>query len=225
MTTIDDQIYRIYDEAKFKTFEHVRKLVHEQLGDVDDRVIRKVYAEMRVKDPYPNRKKMIRLYVTIYSNAPNCWFHDLMENGSDPPYYHIFIGMNTRFGVAIQLPSKNSDSILKSLTRFVAKHNPVKLTSDEESAFMSERVLNYLRSENIIVQMMPSTVHSAMGMLNRFIRTLRDMHGMLTDDQDNVPSENITKDEMKALIKKYNNSEHSAIGVTPQERENNPEGV
>jgi hypothetical protein len=49
------------------------------------------------------------------------------------------------------------------------------------------------------------------------------MHGMMVEDQDQVPSENITKDEMKALIKKYNNSEHSAIGMTPQEMANNPE--
>jgi hypothetical protein len=215
----DDIIYNIYEGSKYKSFPHIRSLVKQAHPDIPDKDIRRVYIEMRVKDSYPTRKKIQPYMRRIYSKVTNSWFHDLMENHrGNPRYYHVFINMNTRYGVAISLDGKDIDSIIESLDKFYTQFpNIYRLASDEESAFTSERVLNYLRNRNTIAQLMPSKVHSAMGMLNRFIRTLRDMHGKMKDDMEEPPSDNITVQEMEKLIDEYNGNYHESIGMAPRD--------
>ena len=77
-----------------------------------------------------------------------------MDNGktSSPRYYHVLIGTNNRYGAAHPINDKRADTILGSLKKFVDRYKPVKLTSDEDTALLSEPVLSYLKSKYILIQ-------------------------------------------------------------------------
>ena len=65
---------------------------------------------------------------------------------------------------------------MNSLQLFLDNHNCIKLTSDEESAFLSKTVLEFLKSRKILVNTIPDKNHSALGIIDRLIKTLRDMN-------------------------------------------------
>ena len=72
---------------------------------------------------------------------------------------------------------------------------------------LSEACLDYLRFQDVLVQYIPDQNHSALGIIDRFIRTLRDMQG------DNT---SIKPKRMKQLIILYNNTYHSSIKMSPK---------
>ena len=79
----------------------------------------------RMKDIHV-RKKAIKIYmIKIYSNMLNTWFHDLYDNlpNHEPRYWHIFIGTNNKYAVALPLKvlSHNSykfNALFKKSTTF-----------------------------------------------------------------------------------------------------------
>lgn len=110
------------------------------------------------------RKKQIKPFmIKIFSNSLNTWFHDLYDNSGrvlksertnnlsdhEPRYWHIFIGTNNRYAVALPLNDKKASSIHKTLSEFINKYHPSKLTSDEESAFLERNNIELLKSNNV----------------------------------------------------------------------------
>ena len=141
------EISKIIDNSHFKTFEHVKDHVRDKLPNVTDKEIKDV-LKLKVKDPFVKKKIIKPLMIKIFSRTPNTWFHDLFENPKNgtPKYFHLFIGTNTRYGVAFPLNDKSSSSVMSTLKQFVEKFKPVKLTSDQEPAFTEKSVLEYLKS-------------------------------------------------------------------------------
>ena len=198
------------------------------------------------------RKKQIKPFmIKIFSNSLNTWFHDLYDNSGrvlksdggprdllsanakrtnnlsdhEPRYWHIFIGTNNRYAVALPLNDKKASSIHKTLSEFINKYHPSKLTSDEESAFLERNNIELLKSNNVKMLTVSDKNHTTLSIIDRFIRTLRDM---------NIPSEIskhqsiddkytfITPYRMTKFLNTYNNKVHSSIGCTPKEMFNNP---
>jgi hypothetical protein len=208
---------QIIDETGFKSPSHWQ----EKFPNKSKEEIERLYAQ-RVKDPYVKKKKIKPLMISVFSKSPNTWFHDIMENGKgrDPGYFHIFLGVNSRFAVVLPLQNKNAQSVLGTLRKFVTEHKPIKLTSDEDAAFLSSTVLDYLSEQKVRVQTIPDQNHGAMGTLNRFIRTLRDMNTpreMDTRDSTDEEFKWFTKEKMDDLVRKYNNTFHDGIQMKPIE--------
>ena len=212
---VREDIHRIINETGFKTINKFKKAVLEKYPDVTDKELREIYNE-RNKDPRVDSKKMRHLMIKIFSSSTDTWFHDLMDNGknSNPRYFHIFIGTNNRYGVANPCNDKKQEHIMNSFKTFVDKYKPIKLTSDEDTVLLSEQVLSYLKSKNIRVLTITDQNHSSLGIIDRFIRTLRDMLGA---------GKVFSKTQMKKFINSYNNSIHSSIGCTPTEMLNDPD--
>jgi hypothetical protein len=59
-------------------------------------------------------------------------------------------------------------------------------------------MLSYLKSHNIIYSTVSDNDHHVLGIINRFIRTLRDMR-------------DVSSEELSALIDAYNASSHRAL--------------
>ncbi len=157
----------------------------------------------------------------VYSTAPNCYFHDLLDNGAgnNPRYYHVFVGVNTRYLEAYPLNSKTNADVQQTLTQFINKYHPEKLTSDEESAFTSKSTCDLCTRNKVKLYIVQDKNHSSLSVLDRVIRTLRDMNTpkhyreQSTDKQFNYFS--IAK--MNQLKHAYNNKFNSTIKCTPQE--------
>jgi hypothetical protein len=72
-------------------------------------------------------------------------------------------------------------------------------------------VLNYLSKEDIDYYIVTKQQHSALSIINRFIRTLRDYC------KKNEPASNI---KINNFIKNYNSTIHKSIGMSPNEMQN-----
>ena len=161
----------------------------------------------------------------IYSTAPNTWFHDLLDNGdgNEPRYWHIFVGVNTRYMDAFPLNGKSNDEIKRSLTYFINKYQPEELTSDNEPAFTSKATCKLCADNKVKIFVITDKQHSSLGVIDRAIRTLRDLN---TPQRYNEQSHHkqfnmFSVAKMRSLINKYNNSYHSTIKCTPREMHEN----
>ena len=72
---------------------------------------------MKRPDPMIKQHKLPHFYFNrIYSTAPNTWFHDLLDNGDNPKFWHVFVGVNTRYLDVYPLEGKSNEDVKKSLT-------------------------------------------------------------------------------------------------------------
>ena len=73
--------------------------------------------------------------------------------------------------------NKGSVEVLKALEKFVNEIGDVKvLTSDQDSAYLSNTVLTFLREKGIAHKPAEDNNHNVLGIINRFMRTLRDLN-------------------------------------------------
>ena len=220
-------INRLIDKTHFKSLNHFKDHVKNKYPDITDKELRQIYND-RIKDPYVDKKKISKFQIRIFSNSTNTWFHDIFVNPGDigPKYFHLFVGTNNRYAVANPLENKNADSIMNSLQLFLDNHKCIKLTSDEESAFLSKTVLEFLKSRKILVNTIPDKNHSALGIIDRLIKTLRDMNtpNEKSKSQSNAKKyKSFTVERMNKLINIYNNTFHSSIKTTPKKMYENRE--
>ena len=128
--------------------------------------------------------------------------------------------------MAYELNDKTADSIFNNLNKFVNEYHPRKLTSDEEGGLIAKKNLDYLKNNNCGVFIVQEQNHSTLGIIDRFIRTLRDMNtAQMKNNEQNTDKQFsfISPDKMKKLLKSYNNTVHSSTKLTPVEMMNNPE--
>ena len=223
----ENDINDYIDKLHFRTYDHVATKVKERYPNVDVKHLKKIVNE-RLKDNFVKTRKITPYYIKIFSTRPNCWFHDLMDNGkdSDPRYWHIFIGTNNHYAVAYPLASKSAANVRRTLEEFINVYHPAKLTSDEESAFIEKGNVKLLSDNNVLMHVITEQNHSALGIIDRFIRTLRDMNIPTQKGQRQSHHEkykSITPKRMSKLFDIYSSTYHSRIKCSPLEMFNDAE--
>ncbi len=226
----------VYNEIlrqPFKTSSHIYPQIlkrHTYTYGKDSKRRIKKYIAKRLPHDVHIKEHMLKPYmVRIFANTLNCWMHDLFDNTSagSPRYWHIFIGVNNRYAIAYPLDSKSSEDIHKSLQIFLQRVRPRKLTSDMEKSFASTENKNLYREYNCQYHFVNSKHnHSPLGIVDRFIRTLRDMNTPMHSDRiqsDDISFRAISTSKMTSLLNAYNNAVHSAINATPLEMYTNPD--
>ena len=158
----------------------------------------------------------------VYSPAPNCWFHDLLDNGTDPStprYWHVFVGVNTRYLDAFPLNGKSNNDVKQSLTQFINKYHPEKLTSDDESAFTSRATCKLCDDNHVKLYIIQDKNHSSLGVIDRVIRTLRDMNipKQYREQSADPQFQTFSIAKMNRLKTEYNDKYNSSIKCTPSE--------
>ena len=147
-------------------------------------------------------------FTPIFSTTGKSYQFDTLIQRRLKPFL-VFINVNTRKAYAYQMMNKGSVEVLKALEKFVRDAGEVKvLTSDQDSAYLSDRVLSFLREHEIGYRTTEDNNHNVLGIGKRFIRTLRDLNG----------GEEFTELRMKELISEYNQSPHWSLkGKSPSE--------
>jgi hypothetical protein len=79
------------------------------------------------------------------------------------------------------------------------------LTSDEDAAYLSKDVQGFMLRNHINHITTEENNHHILGIVNRFIKNLRD----LNQDRD------ISDDNMNSIVEEYNSRQHSSIGKAP----------
>ena len=223
----------LIENSHFKSYNHLYPMIHKQFPDKSNKEIREAIKKkfhdrnmkMRQKRPYMNR---------IFDPLIGCYFHDLLQQTNDRPtgwphYFHIFLESNSRYAFAYPVDDKTERTAIETLNKFISDNQGkpiVKLTSDGESAFDSKGFKDYCKSKNIMIRVIFDKAHSSLGLIDRFVRTLRDLHQPINKnepEQRSIKMNNFSINDMKTLIDEYNNTFHKTIGCSPKEMYDNPE--
>lgn len=144
----------------------------------------------------------------IFSAKKDSYQMDTLENTKniDVPYFLIFINVNSRKGYAYGMPTKDGESVLTAFVQFLSEVGKVsEITSDEDPAYTTPLMKQLFANNNIILRRTRYNDHNKLGIINRFIRTLRDLN--------QAPTFSI--ESMSKCIEVYNKHTHSSIGKAP----------
>ena len=221
---VDNQINQLIDSLHFNTFYKVRKAVKAQYPNVSDKHLRKIILK-RLHDKRINKESKKIYQVKVFSPFPNAWLCDIFDNtnNGNPRYWYIFINVNTRFVDAYPMNDKTKDSIRNILGLFVNTYHPKKITSDEEAGLVANSNLDYLKTSGCGLYIIQEHNHTALSIIDRFMRTLRDMNKPTNEGNDKSTDDRfryIDRNRMNDYLRSYNNTPHAATNHTPREMMN-----
>ena len=125
------------------------------------------------------------------------------DKSKDGLNYLMFININTRKAYCYSLKGKGAKEIAKALTKFIHEVPKIySITSDQDASYLSNEVLQLMKDNKIIYTTTEDNNHNVLGIINRFMRTIRDMVG---------ENRYINEKEMNELINAYNNSPHKSL--------------
>ena len=190
-----DEVYAKYPTNTLTKF----KKIANKYGFTDDEakeyLSSKVVHDQRVPPPK---------FMHIYSKIPHSF---QMDTFIGTPDYLMFINVNTRKAYAFEMAGKGANEVLRSLNEFIKVEPECKvITSDEDAAYLSKTVLDFMREHDIIYTTTTDNDHNKLGIINRFMRTIRDM-------SSNKPNASISE-----LVDSYNDMPHRSLDYkTPNE--------
>ena len=222
----ETQINNYIDTLHFSSFDKVIHKVKQQFPNATNAEIRNAIKK-RIHDKRLSKNTKRIYQVKVFSKFTGAWITDIYDNldGNDPRYWQLFINVNCRFVEAYPLANKTKDSINTVLRQFVNKYHPRKITSDEEPGLVANDNLQYLKNNKCGLYIIQEQNHSALSLIDRFIRTLRDMNkpeDNSTDCSTDDEFKYIDRNKMSLLLSLYNNTIHSSIGQTPNNMIQNP---
>lgn len=150
----------------------------------------------------------------IYSEHPNSFQFDTLvqPRGSKPPYFLIVININTRKLYAYPMQSKNSKSVRDCLQKLLEEVKTIySLTSDQDAAYLA--LNSFMTDNNIDYRTTEDHDHNRLSIVNRVIRTLRDM----------LEGKSFSINQMSKYVNAYNSSEHSSIDMSPNNMDSKSE--
>lgn len=150
-----------------------------------------------------------KYFLPIYGHKSGVYQFDtlIQSRNARIPAFLVFIEINSKKGYVYSMKNKGVDEVLRRLNDFYrdASPKPVEMTSDQDSAYMNDRVINFMLDHNINYFTTDDNNHNILGVVNRFIKTLRD-HNNGRDFND---------ESLQNFVRAYNNTEHSATGKKP----------
>ena len=185
--------------------QHLASIIH------DVKVPKAKYIPIVSKHP-----NIFQMDTFINSKASaNTWSSSKHKGGLN---YLMFININTRKAYAYPMHGKSSKEVLNALQQFIKDvPNVYSLTSDQDAAYLTNDVLEFINSHNIRYRTTEDNNHNVLGIINRFMRTIRDLIG---------ENRYIDENEMNNLIDAYNNSPHRSLDnkapndITDQDEQN-----
>ena len=205
MRTLAD-VYKKYPTNTLSTFTRIAKRYGFTAKEAKEYLSNQVIHDQRIPPPQ---------FMHIYSKVPHAFQMDTFINDKSAggTNYLMFINVNTRKAYAIPMKGKGSKEVIKALNQFIT-HEPecVSLLTDQDKAYLSNDVIEWMRSHNITYKTTTDEDHNKLGIINRFMRTVRDMAS-----KQGIKS-NINPSSMHNIIESYNDMPHKGIDYkTPNE--------
>lgn len=124
----------------------------------------------------------------------------ISSRASGEPDYLMLINVNTHKAYAYEMDGKGSKEVLRSLNVFIREEPDCKaITSDEDAAYLTNAVLDFMREHNIIYTTTTDNDNNKLGIIYRFMRTVCDM-------RDREPQTSISD-----LVASYNDMPHRSF--------------
>jgi hypothetical protein len=152
------------------------------------------------------------------------------------PYFFVAINVNTKYAYAYPMHGKSADDILPVLDQWyndltqVGVGKLALISADMEGGWSGRRVLQWLTNHRCKLKLIESHRHSALGVVDRFIRELRDLNVKSIKELMDHPARgddrkyrDFTPNRMAHWIRIHNTSFNTSIEMTPEEMENQPD--
>ena len=195
-------IASLIQRKKFTTLNQAYYYFRQKFPEVARHDIKQAFNANKVKKYI---KKYNKSFMgNFFSPVRNSYQMDIYFTQKYKTPWLLLINVNTRYGWAGKLRSKNTNDVLNVFSKFVEELHPKQITADEEKAFNSYRFIDYCKSKNINLKTSVASLHTEMGIMNRFCRSLRSMTSEISSDPD-----------LKETVKKYNKRFHEAINMAP----------
>ncbi|MGL5708994.1 MAG: DDE-type integrase/transposase/recombinase, partial [Aeromonas sp.] len=134
---------------------------------------------------------------------------DLISLGGNNRYILVAIDYHTRFVLVEMIRSKNASKIVYIISKWGSGWKPEELITDNGKEFANELFRRYCTDEKILHRLVSVESHKSNGRIERLIRTIRE--GLAKKGCE------INEENLREVIRKYNNSYHEGIGRTPME--------
>lgn len=202
---------KLYNKAKWRTLDKYLSMAKQE--NLNEEEAKKYFDERVVHDKRVPKAQ----YIPIVSKHPDGYQMDTFINNKEAGglNYLMFININTRKAYAYPMNGKGAREVLTALHKFVNDVPHVySITSDEDAAYLSSTVLDFMREKNIKYRTTTENNHNVLGIINRFMRTIRDAIG---------ENRFIQPKEMHDLVNIYNNSPHRSLDnkapndITPED--------
>jgi hypothetical protein len=250
----DEQIRQIILNSHFRNKKKIQHLVRKTYPMTNRQDIDRVLDTIEPKDKYhlKGTDTQTHYYHTIFTPYMGGWQVDLLvqsEYAQDhnhlASYFFVAVNVNTKYAWVSPIKGKTRGDFEKVLGLFikgmkkliednhvsgmtggkegVVQSPVVKIVADKEGGL--EACKEWLKQTyHVDLQTVPSERHSTLGVVDRFIRTLRDMNAKQQDKtSDNQRVRDFTAAMMTRLVDEYNNSFHTSTGLTPREMQLNPD--
>ena len=174
--------------------------------------IDEIYSKPPMRN-YPTNK-------VIYNQIDEIWSIDLADFSdykisNNKQFRHIFIIIDnfSKYLWAIPLENKYSQTITNEFSNILttSKRKPLKLESDRGTEFYNSIFQNFLKSNKI--QHYSRFTDKGPSRAERVIRTVRNLLKQPEFEKGNANWLN----ELPSVIKKYNNTIHNSIKMTPNQ--------
>ena len=189
------------------------------------------FADVKIENPYKSKNPMLakdlnptkqqeKLQRHTFSKYVNSYELDLMFFTFNPnlkqAFYLVLININTRFAYIVLIADKTKESIKRAISKLIyygAKIAHVRY--DGELALNSKDMLEFWNSMNIDFYSSSSKFTNKNRIVDRFIRTLRDLY--FNNVGDKKLSHERQHDLMQQIVTYYNNTKHSSTAIAPAE--------
>lgn len=146
--------------------------------------------------------------------------------------YLMLINVNTRKAYAYPMQGKGTQQVIGALNKFIKEVPDVSsIASDQDAAYLANETLEWMQRHNIKYTTTKDDNHNNLGIINRFMRTIRDkaydlnifdpnLWSNLDENGDFSPNEDskpydpkkyIKNDQMQQLINGYNDTPHKSL--------------
>ena len=218
------QIALLYEKYNFPSADKLYKIIKENNLDIPKKEIKEylnTQEETQLLTVPQERKSDLGHITASYKNE--FWQMDLFDLSKyykvNKPYKYILavIDVFTRYAYCQPVESKTVDDILHAFKIIIskkAKAIPNVITSDSDSSFLSYEFQDYIKKLGIIINPVILKDHHALGIIDRFARTLKTILSKYY-----IRNKNTTWiDKLQSIVENYNHTNHDGIlQLTPTE--------
>jgi len=214
----------LFEKYNFPSADKLHKIIKENNLEIPRKEIKEFLSNQEETQllAVPQERKADLGHITA-SYRNEFWQMDLYDLSkyykSNKPYKYILavVDVFTRYAYCQPVESKTNDDVLHAFKVIISKRAkaiPNVITSDSDSTFLSNEFQEFLKKLNIIMNPVILKDHHALGIIDRFARTLKTILS-----KHYIRNKNTSwTDKLQTIVDNYNHTQHDGIlNLTPTE--------
>jgi transposase InsO family protein len=225
---MDKIISKLYEENYYPNLNELYQILKDNNISVTKKQVKDFLDKQRVEQITKETKKRKKESGHIVAFSKNqLWQLDIFilkkykKDNKGYSYLLCAVDVFTRKAYAEAMKHKNNDNVLEAIKKILDNANevPMSIMSDSDSTFTSNKFQELLNSKNIVHRTVPIGDHAALGIIDRFARTLKKRLTKV------IENKNDWINHYKGIINQYNNRPQESIGNIKPNEATEPDNV